>query len=93
MFTDSKTAARFSCGYDKTRYLVNFGLQKYCKSLLVDSVMNAPLPYFTILFDESLNPNLNKKQLDFHIRFWHMDKVATRYFHSEFLGKSRSMDL
>ena len=53
MFSDCKTALNFSCGYDKARYILNYGVQKYCKSLLVDSLMNAPLPYFTILFDES----------------------------------------
>ena len=53
MFSDCKTALKFSCGYDKARYILNYGIHKYCKSLLVDSLMNAPLPYFTILFDES----------------------------------------
>ena len=42
---------------------------------------------FVVSFDESLNKKSQKKQMDIHIRFWGTNKVITRYFGSQFLGK------
>ena len=46
-----------------------------------------------ILFDETLNREQGKKQLDYHVRFWHGNRVCTRYLDSEFLGKATHADL
>ena len=47
-----------------------------------------------MLFDESLNPDLQKKQLDVHIRFLGVDgTVQTRYIDSYFLGHATANDI
>ena len=48
---------------------------------------------FVLLFDESLNAELQKKQLDFHIRSWDHDRVVSRYFGSSFMGHASADDL
>lgn len=39
-----------------------------------------------MLFDETLNPDLQEKQLDVFIRFWDEDSVITKYYDSKFMG-------
>ena len=46
-----------------------------------------------LLFDESLNHQLQKKQMDFHVRIWNHDKGETRYYGSEFLGHASAEDM
>ena len=48
---------------------------------------------FVLLFDESLNAELQKKQLDFHLRSWDHDRVVSRYFGSSFMGHASADDL
>ena len=43
-------------------------------------------PDFVLLFDESLNHDLQPKQLDVHVRLWDAGRVSTRYSTSDFLG-------
>eukprot|EP00117_Sycon_ciliatum_P040123 scpid49772/ scgid29541/ len=38
------------------------------------------------MFDESLNFNLQPKQLDVLVRFWNGDQICSRYYTSHFLG-------
>lgn len=40
---------------------------------------------YVLLFDESLNQELQKKQMDFHVRIWNHNKVETRYMIHNFL--------
>lgn len=68
MFPDSAVASRFSCGEKKCAYLSTFGIRPYFQSLLLSKVKSAN--EYVLLFDESLNANLQSKQLDIHIRFW-----------------------
>ena len=44
-------------------------------------------PFYSVLFDESLNSSLQQCQMDIHIRFWDEFKceVTAQYFTSEFL--------
>ena len=46
-----------------------------------------------LLLDESLNHELQKKQMDFHVRRWNRDKVETRYYDSQFLGHASAEDM
>ena len=46
-----------------------------------------------LLFDESLDHELQKKQMDFHVRIWNYDKVETRYYDSQFLGHASAEDM
>jgi hypothetical protein len=93
MFVDSKIAEGYSCGETKSMYLCNYALQPYCEKLLLHKVNTAN--HYVILFDESLNQFLAKKQLDFHIRFWDTDHgmVITRFLTSHFLGRACAKNL
>lgn len=46
-----------------------------------------------LYFDESLTSELQKKQMDFHVRIWNHDKVETRYYDSQFLGHASAEDM
>ena len=41
---------------------------------------------YVLPFDETLNKELQGKQMDVHFRFWDRDTVVTQYFESMFLG-------
>jgi len=84
MFPDSMIATSFTCGATKCGYMAVYGLSPYFKSLLVNSVSNCD--YFVLLFDESLNYENQKKQMDMLVRYWDHDKITSRYFGSEFMG-------
>ena len=77
MFPDSTVASRFSCGEKKCAYLSTFGISPYFQSLLLSKVKSANES--VLLFDESLNSNLQSKQLDIHISFW---KGSQSYKHN-----------
>ena len=86
MFPDSAIAQKFSCGERKTVYLCVFGIAPYLKDLMLTKVKGQGP--FVVSFDESLNKKSQKKQMDIHIRFWgEGNKVITRYFGSQFVGK------
>ena len=91
MFPDSKIAEKFACGESKCARMARFGLAPHFKSLLVESINHAD--NFVLLFDESLNFENQKTQLDVHIRSWQADKVSSRYFGSEFLGHGNAKNL
>lgn len=65
MFPDSELAATFSCGKDKTSYLVKFGIAPFTKQHLISDVSKDS---FVVMCNESPNRSTNKKQLDLHIR-------------------------
>ena len=81
MLPDSTVA---SCSEKKCAYLSTFGIRPYFQSLLLSKVKSAN--EYVLLFDESLNSNLQIKQLDIHIRFWEGSQVSSRFDTSEFLG-------
>lgn len=60
---------------------------------MVDQVKESPA--HSIQFDESLNDELQNKQLDIHVRFWSEEslKVESRYYSSLFIGHGRATDL
>jgi hypothetical protein len=93
MFPDSEIAKDFSCGKTKCGFIVKFGIAPYFLELLNSQLKD--LEYFVALFDESFNYVAKKNQMDLHIRFWDSNKdvVATRYYSSEFLGKSSANDI
>ena len=91
MFPDSDIAKKFTCGEKKASYLTCFGIVPHFKSLLKEKVKSAD--GYVLLFDESLNHQLQKKQMDFHVRIWNHDKVETRYYGSEFLGHASAEDM
>ena len=90
MFPDSQIAKSISCGETKSMYISCYGISPYLQSLLENKVKNKP---FVMLFDESLNRQLQKKQLDIHLRFWDNDCVQSRYYSSAFIGHATALDL
>ncbi|XP_070176232.1 uncharacterized protein [Littorina saxatilis] len=85
MFPNCPEARQFSCGESKAAYLVTFGLGPYFSEMLTANAKKAAGGY-VLLFDESLNKQLQQNQLDVHIRFWDDGQVQTRYLTSKFLG-------
>ena len=81
MFPDSQIAKSFQMS--KTKYIM-YRLAPYYIKELIQKVKASP--YYSILFDESLNHCLQDEQLDVQIHFW--DKVyiqvETRCFDSRF---------
>ena len=78
VFPDSAVASKFT--ESKCAYLTTFGIASYFKLLIVANIKiekNA--------VDEAMNPQLQTKQLDIHVRFWNEGEVCTRYLNSEFL--------
>lgn len=49
--------------------------------------------HFVVIFDETLNEYLQKKQLDVHVRLCNNSEVTTRYVTSTFMGHSTADDL
>ena len=90
MFPGNAIAEKFSCGETKSMYLSCYGLAPYFLSLMENKVKQNE---YVMLFDESLNKNLQKKQLDIHLRFWQEGEVHSRYYDSQFLGHARADDL
>ncbi|XP_047740789.1 uncharacterized protein LOC125179270 [Hyalella azteca] len=91
MFPDSSIASKFSLSETKARYIITFGLGSCFLDMLKQSAHAAD--NFVLLFDESLNGELQKKQLDMHVRFWSDGVVSSRYFGSSFMGHATAEDL
>ncbi|XP_078025774.1 uncharacterized protein LOC144463869 [Epinephelus lanceolatus] len=91
MFPDLDIAKTFTCGKDKTGYIMRFGQASYFKQQFVDTINNAGP--FVLMFDEFLNQSTKMKQIDVHIRFWENDRVQSRYLGSQFLGHGKAQDL
>ncbi|XDV26071.1 hypothetical protein PO909_029869 [Leuciscus waleckii] len=91
MFPDSDIAKSFTCGKDKTGYIIRFGLAPHFKQELINTINKAG--QFVLMFDESLNQSTKTKQLDVHIRFWEDDRVQSTYLGSQFLGHGKAVDL
>ena len=72
MFPDSNIAEKSTCEEKKVSYPTSFGIAPYFKSHLKEKV-KSPDGY-VLLFDDSLNHELQKKHMDFHVRNWNPDK-------------------
>ena len=87
MFPDSQIAQQFSLSKTKCGYYINYGLAPYYRELLIDKIKQSP--FFTVLFDESLNKVLQQEQMDAHIRYWcvNTNRVKSRYLDSQFFNR------
>ena len=85
MFNDSEVARVFSLSKTKCGYYINFGIAPYYRDILIGDIRKSP--YYTVLFDETLNKIAQAEQLDVYIRYWseECNSVKTRYFDSQFL--------
>ena len=95
MFYDSGIAKEFRCHETKCSYITNFALAPYVSDIISEQMRKCNT--FVICFDESLNPYIHKKQMDFHVRMWVQNKdkkyISMRYLTSKFLGKAAAIDL
>ena len=93
MFPDSEVAKKFQVGPNKVKYLTNYGIKLYVKSLLDESIKNSE--FFIISFDESLNKVTQDCDMDILIRYFDSTEnlVKTRFYDSRFLGHSTHSDL
>ena len=93
MFSDSEIAASYSMSESKFRYVTTFGLGPYFAKKLFYDVKQSPA--HALLFDESLNEEMQSKQLDVHVRYWSSenDRVESRYLTSLFIGHGRTDDI
>ena len=85
MFSHSDVARQFSLGKTKVGYMILYGIAPYCKAELLGQINSSP--QFSLSFDESLNPALQKCQMDVNIRFFNntTNMVVTQYLDSKFL--------
>jgi hypothetical protein len=93
MFPDDQVVSNFTCGKDKTKYLVNYGIGPWVKELLNIQLDNSV--YVVVGFDESLNKVTQTCQMDLNVRYWDPvdHRVKVRYYDSTFLGHSKNTDL
>ncbi len=93
MFNDSIIAQQFSMSKTKCGYYINFGLAPYYREKLVSDIKNSP--FYTILFDETLNHMVQEEQMDVHIRYWSEEScmVKTSYFDSQFMRRANAENL
>ncbi len=66
MFPKSEIAKKYSCAETKSMYLCYYALAPHFLKLLHQKIRMSE--NYVILFDESLNEFIQKKQLDFHVR-------------------------
>lgn len=81
MFPDSAICKNMSCGETKSMYVSCFGIAPYYQNLVENK---AKTSLYVLLFDESPNKEMQKKQLDILLRFWNDNKIQNRYYTSYF---------
>ena len=92
MFPDSSIANDITMSETKSMYTVVYGVAPYLQSLLEWNIKQET--DYVLLFDESLNKDLQSKQMDVLVRCWEDDrKVSSRYYKSIFFGHWTAVDL
>ena len=86
MFPDSEIVSQYTLGKTKTRYAMIYGIASAFKKQLNE--INAS-PFYTVSFDESLNSQVQKSQMDVGMRYWNNRKkiVETRFFDLKFMRR------
>lgn len=80
MFKNSPIAEQFQLKKDKARYLIIYGIYP-ALILSLQKKINAS-PWYSVSFDESLNQNQQRCQMDINIRYWDTEKnqaISTYY--------------
>ena len=91
MFPDSAIAKNFQLPESKCKYMTVFGLGSYVQDILRAHIKESS--HYVIIFYESLNQKLQKKQMDFLLRTWQHNEVHTRYLTSVFIGHGTAVHL
>ena len=84
MFHDNEIASKVSTSKTKCGYFISFGISPYIKDSVIKFIKASP--FFTVLFDESLNEMLQIEQMDIYVRYYDQDKgiAVTRYLETRF---------
>ena len=90
MFPDSNIAQNLSVAETKSMYITCYGIAPYLKKMLEKQVKDDD---YVLLFDESLNKEIQKKQTDYWIRLWDGSTIQSRYYTSDFLGHGTAINL
>ena len=93
MFPDSSVANDFSLSKTECADTVYFGIAPYFKYYLMQTAND--LPFYFILFFESLISNLQQCQKDVHVKFWDWTcgKAISSYLTSQFLKSLNDANL
>ena len=82
MFPDSAIPGKFCLGKYKAIYIIIYGIYPVFKQKM-KSVINSS-PWYSVSFDESLNKNQQKSQIDVNLRYWNDKKnTAETYLDSK----------
>ena len=65
MFGEEEVLSKFSLSKTKCAYIINYGIAPYFKELLTQCIKE--LPFYSTLFDESLNSKMQEQQMDIQI--------------------------
>ena len=68
MFPGSIVAEHFKLRKTECGYLITHGLRNYFLSILYIEIQQSP--FCSVSFNESLNKNLQKGQMDHSVRIW-----------------------
>ena len=77
LFADSEIAHQFSLGKTKCRYMILYGIAPYCNSELLKQINSSP--YFSLLFDKSLNPMLEECQVNVNIQTYNFGTMKPNH--------------
>ena len=93
MFPDKAIPDKFSYGKDRARYMIIYGTYPAFKQKLKSIINNSP--WHSVSFDESLNKNQKKYQMDVNLRCWNDEKniAETFYLDSKFLLRPNAENL
>ena len=83
----------FQLGPSKLKYITNFGIAPYFKSVLLERIKESSCS--VISYNESLNKKTQSSEMDLLVRYFDEkeERVKTRYLDSEFLGHGASIDI
>ena len=83
----------FALSKTKCSYYFAYGLAPFYKKNLIADIKKSP--YYTLLFDESMNRILQTEQMDACIRYWCVksNMVKTRYLGSEFFNRPNAENI
>ena len=93
VFPDSDVAKAFTLGKTKCRYTMLYGIAPEWKQKLIFDINSSP--FYSVMFDESMNSELQMCQMDVGIRFWNNDRslIETFYYDSQFLRPPNAENL
>ena len=85
MFSDTEVTKKFQLSKAKIGYYITYGIAPFFKSLLLQDIQSSP--FFSVMFDESLNKMFQEEQMDVQIRYWNiaLGLACTRYFDSQYM--------